>query len=154
MGRSAIALPICGTAALLLLPTSSAAAAPVGPNAVTMVVNTLFDPTMDSVVVEATGGFSGCTTVTQLDQANKFVPGTVVFSGLKQVNCAGGTIVLAYSATFDKTLPGAHGDWRVVEGTGAYVGLSGGGRLTGDDNTCDPMGTDGCVLDTYTGVLT
>jgi hypothetical protein len=153
MSRSAIALGICSAAGLILLPTSAAAAGPAGPNAVTMVVKTIFDPAQDSVVLEATGAFSECTTVTQLAEANKFVRGTAVFSGLKQINCSGGTIVLAYSATFDKTLPGAHGSWHVVGGTGAYAGLNGGGRLTGDDYACDPTGSDACVLDTYTGTL-
>jgi hypothetical protein len=32
--------------------------------------------------------------------------------------------------------------------------LTGGGRLTGDGSACDPMGTEGCILDTFTGNLT
>jgi hypothetical protein len=105
-------------------------------------------------VLEATGVFSGCTSVTQLDQDNLFLPGAAVFSGHKQINCDDGSIVVAYHATSPKKLAGAHGSWHVVAGTGAYAGSNGGGRLTGDDNACDPMGTDGCVLDTYTGNLT
>ena len=152
MRRSVIALAICCSAPFLL-PVSSSVAAPVGVNSGTLVVNTLFDPAADSPVLQATGVFSRCTSVTQLDQDNTFPPGTDVFSGHKRINCADGTLVVAYVATSDKKLPGAHGSWSVVAGTGAYAGANGGGRLTGDDNGCDPMGTDGCVLDLYTGSL-
>lgn len=153
MSRSVIAPAFCSLAALLVLGSPSAAA-PVSEHSGTLVVNTVFNTSGQSPVLEATGVFAGCTSVTQLDSDNRFVRGTAVFSGLKQINCPGGTVVVAYTATFDKQLPGARGSWRAVGGTGAYEGVSGGGRLTGDDNSCDLMGSDGCVLDTYTGVLT
>ena len=152
MRRSAIALAIFFAA--LLLPAPSAVAAPSGANSGTLIVNTLFDSTIDSPVVEAAGVFAGCTTVTDLDSDIKFPIGTAVFSGTKQINCDDGTIIVAYTATPAKRVGGTHGSWRVIGGTGAFAGLTGGGRLTGDSNACDPMGTDGCILDTFTGTLT
>ena len=152
MRRLAITLSICFAA--LLVSIAPAAAAPGGPNSGSLIVNTVFDPTVDSPVVEASGVFTGCTSVTDLDSDIKFPIGTAVFSGTKQINCDDGTITVAYTATPAKRQGGTHGSWRVIDGTGAYAGLTGGGRLTGDSNACDPMGTDGCILDTFTGNLT
>ena len=152
MRRSALALAIF--CAALLLPTPSAVAAPSGASSGTLVVNTLFDATVDSPVVEATGVFAGCTSVTDLDADIKSPIGTAVFSGTKQITCDDGTIIVAYTATPAKRVGGTHGSWRVIGGTGAFAGLTGGGRLTGDSNACDPMGTDGCILDAFTGTLT
>jgi len=152
MRTSAITTLICFAA--LLAPGSPAVAAPSGPNSGTLTVNTLFDPTVDSPVLEATGGFTGCTSVTDLDSDIKFPIGTAVFSGTKRINCDDGTIIVAYTATPAKRVGGTHGSWRVIGSTGAFAGLTGGGRLTGDSNACDPMGTDGCILDTFTGNLT
>jgi hypothetical protein len=151
MRRSAITLAICFAA--LLLPAAAGVAAPSGPNSGTLVVNTVFDPAMASPVVEATGAFTGCTSVTDLDSDIKFPPGTAVFSGTKQINCDDGTITVSYTATAEKMLGGTHGSWRVIGGTGDYAGSTGGGRLTGDSSACDPMGAEGCILDTFAGNL-
>jgi hypothetical protein len=97
--------------------------------------------------------FAGCSSVVDLTGNARFTYGTAVFSGSKMVTCASGTLELAYTATIDKKLPGTQGSWRVLSGTGAYAGGHGGGRLTGDYNACDPMGTEFCVLDSYTGVI-
>ena len=153
MLRSVVAVAVSCSVAVLV-PGTTSSAAPVPESSGTLVVNTLIGGSGESPVLEATGAFSGCVTVTQLDEDNAFVRGTAVFRGHKQIDCTGGTILVAYNATFDKQLPGTRGSWRVVEGTGEYLGVAGGGRLAGDDTMCDPMGTDGCVLDTFTGVLT
>jgi hypothetical protein len=117
-----------------------------------MTVNTVGSAV--SPVVSAIGVFEGCTGVGDLTGNQRFMPGTAVFSGSKLVTCESGTLELAYTATIDKKLPGTRGSWQVLSGTGAYTGRQGGGRLTGNYNACDPMGTDFCVLDTYTGVIT
>ena len=65
MRRFAIALSVCCALSLVLTP--SAIAAPRGPNSGTLTVNTLFDATLDSPVVEATGVFTGCTSVTDVE---------------------------------------------------------------------------------------
>jgi len=135
-----------------LAAASPASAGPVSPQAGTMTVNTV--GLAVSPVVSATGVFAGCTGVADLTANQRFTPGTAVFSGSKLVTCESGTLELAYTATIDKNLPGTQGSWQVVSGTGAYAGRQGGGRLTGNFNTCDPMGTGFCVLDTYTGVIT
>ena len=152
MRRSVITLTVCFAA--LLIPNAVAVAAPSGPSSGTLIVNTVFDPNMDSPVLEATGAFTGCTSVTDLDSEIKLPIGTAVFSGTKQINCDGGTILVAYTATAAKRLGGTHGSWRVIGGTGAYEGMTGGGRLTGDSSACDPLGTEGCILDSFTGNLT
>ena len=65
-------LSICFAALLVL--TASAVAA--GPNSGSLTVNTVFDPAMDSPVLEATGVFTGCTSVTDVDSNIKFPVGT------------------------------------------------------------------------------
>src|SRR5690242_6634494 len=117
-----------------------------------MTVNTL-GPDSNSVVT-GTGVFAGCTTLSEGTGDARFTPGTAIFSGSWLVTCDSGTIELGYTATIDKKLPGTHGSWRVLSGTGSYGGTHGGGRLTGNYNTCAQMGTDFCGLDSYTGVIT
>jgi hypothetical protein len=139
-------------AAATWLPASPAAAAPAGPNAGTLVVNTIFwdDP---SPVVEATGVFEGCESVADLAIGARFTPGTAKFFGAKEVTCSDGSLVIAFDATADKRTGGTHGSWRVLEGTGALAGLNGGGRLTGGGDCEAPEESTGCILDTFTGVL-
>jgi hypothetical protein len=151
MRRTLFAMAAC-VAAAAWLPASPAAAAPAGPNSGTLTVNTIFwdDP---SPVVAATGVFEGCESVTQEANSAKFPNGTAVFSGVKRVDCGDGHLDIAYTATIDKRLGGTHGSWRALAGTGAFAGLSGGGRLTGSGGCEAPEDSDGCILDTFTGVL-
>jgi hypothetical protein len=116
-----------------------------------MTVNTIAAPTRGSPVVDATGVFAGCTTVTDqgVDETSRH--GTIIFGGVKLVSCQWGTLLLAY--TVDKKPPGTQGSWRVVGGSDTYARAHGGGQLTGNYTLCNPMGTAGCVLDSYIGLI-
>lgn len=115
-------------------------------------VNTQFSPDL-SPIVAATGPFTACTTVTDLGgDAVDTGPNTVLFTGQKRLNCAGGTVVLAYEARLNlaagrKTV----GTWTVLESTLSGV-EAGGGRLKGDSARCEVLpGSDGCILDVFSG---
>jgi hypothetical protein len=124
----------------------------------TLVVDTQFAPT-DSAVVAATGPLAACTSVT--DASNDPVGRTrnqPLFGGEKILHCGAATVTLGYEAFI--TAPdyhaagGAfttHGQWWVVDSTLAGVS-SGGGVLLGDGRRCTPdVGSEGCILDTFSG---
>jgi hypothetical protein len=109
--------------------------------------------------VAATGPLAACTSVT--DASNDPVGRTrnqPLFSGEKILHCGAARVTLGYEAFI--TAPdfhaagGAfttHGKWWVVDSTLAGVS-SGGGVLLGDSRRCTPdEGSDGCILDTYSG---
>jgi hypothetical protein len=115
-------------------------------------VNTQFSPD-PSPIVAATGPFTACTTVTDLGgNAVDTGPSTVLFTGTKRVNCAGGTVLVAYEARLNlaagrKTF----GTWTILESTLPGV-EDGGGRLKGDSGRCEILpGGDGCILDVFSG---
>ncbi|TWG97105.1 hypothetical protein L615_003900000280 [Nocardioides sp. J9] len=135
------------TAATVPLPAGAA------PDTEVFVVSTQFwdGP---SPVVAATGPFAGCTSVQELDgaQAIQTGPNSVLFVGTKELDCADGTVTIAYEATIN-TRSGrkTFGTWSVVDSTLDGVAF-GGGRLTGDAARCELLpGAEGCILDTFTG---
>jgi hypothetical protein len=66
----------------------------------------------------------------------------------KTLTCADGTIVIAIDAAQTRT--GTVGGWTVVDGTGAYAGVSGGGQIVGVGGAAP--GVD--LRDFYLGRLT
>jgi hypothetical protein len=118
-------------------------------------VSTQFSPD-PSPILAATGPFTACTTVTDLGgDAVDIGPNTVLFSGQKRLNCDGGTVVLSYEARLNlaagrKTF----GTWTIVESTLPGV-HAGGGRLKGDSARCEVLpGSEGCILDVFSGHVT
>jgi hypothetical protein len=115
-------------------------------------VSTQFSPD-PSPILTATGPFTACTTVTDLGgQAVDTGPNTVLFTGTKRLNCAGGTVVLSYEARFN-TAAGrkTFGTWTILESTLPGVD-AGGGRLKGDAARCEILpGSEGCILDVFSG---
>jgi hypothetical protein len=139
-------------AAGLLAAPGAAEAAP--DSRTTFVVNTQFwdEP---SPIVSATGPLASCTSVQdEPGLATQTGPRTVLFSGVKTLNCAGGTVTITFEATLNfaagrKTF----GTWSVVDSTLPGVSF-GGGRLTGDSTRCELLpGSEGCILDTFSGFV-
>jgi hypothetical protein len=76
--------------------------------------------------------------------------GVLTFHVVKTLTCAdgSGTFKLLVNATASRTSPGTVGGFAAGRGTGAYVGLHGGGHLVG---TFFPDGSG--ITDVYTGRL-
>ncbi len=145
----ALAVLLAATAAIAV--PGAAEAAP--GTRTSFVVNTQFWD-QPSPIVSATGPLAACTTV-QEEEGSQVIqtgPSTVLFVGTKTLDCAGGTVTIDYQATLNfaanrKTF----GTWSVVDSTLAGVSF-GGGRLTGDSARCVVLaGSEGCILDTFTG---
>jgi hypothetical protein len=144
------AAAVLATAAAIAVPSASWGAQD---SATSFVVNTQFR-SGPSPVVAATGPLSTCTTVTENEgaQAIPTGPRSLLFVGTKTLACANGTVTIAYQATIN-TASGrkTFGTWSVVDSTVPGVAF-GGGRLTGDSARCQVLaGSDGCILDTFTG---
>jgi hypothetical protein len=124
----------------------------------TLVVETQFTPT-DSAVVAAIGPLAACTSVTDasVDPVGR-TRNQPLFTGMKVLHCGAATVTLGYQAFI--TIPDGHaaggaftthGTWWVLDSTLAGVS-SGGGVLSGDGRRCTPTaGSQGCILDTFSG---
>lgn len=137
-------------AAIVAVPTGADAAPS---SSTTFVVNTQFWDA-PSQVVSATGPLAGCTTAQELAGSQTIQTGrnSLLFVGTKRLDCGDGTVTIAYEATIN-TASGrkTFGTWSVVDSTLDGVAY-GGGRLTGDAARCTTeVGSDGCILDTFTG---
>jgi hypothetical protein len=73
----------------------------------------------------------------------------VSFHGAKLLDCydGSGTFVITFNAATHFGSPQDQGGWRVVEGSGDYEGLKGGGNLVGTY-------TEDGIIDLYTGRVT
>ena len=121
-----------------------------------MVVNTqILTGLSDSPVLEATGPLAGCTNA--LDDGASVShpdPDTDVFRGDKRVVCDGGEVVIEYDVTMSRAAFGhTTGTWVIISST--LSGVTGGsGQLVGNGDTCELLaGSEGCILDTYTGTV-
>ena len=144
------AAAVLAAAAAIAVPSGSWAAQD---SATSFVVNTQIGlPT--SPIVAATGPLSTCTTATEHagGQAIPTGPRSLLFVGTKTLDCANGTVTIAYQATIN-TASGrkTFGTWSVVDSTLPGVEF-GGGRVAGDNARCELLaGAEGCILDTFTG---
>jgi hypothetical protein len=70
----------------------------------------------------------------------------VTFHGIKTLHCddGSGTFRITFEAGGTPNSPGDQGGWRVIDGTGSYSTVSGGGNLVGTN-------FDGGIVDLYTG---
>jgi hypothetical protein len=148
--HSTLAGAVLATAAAIAVPSASWAAQDF---ATSFVVNTQFR-SGPSPIIAATGPLATCTTVTENEgaQAIPTGPRSLLFVGTKTLDCANGTVTIAYQATIN-TASGrkTFGTWSVVDSTLPGIAF-GGGRLTGDSTRCELLaGSDGCILDTFTG---
>jgi hypothetical protein len=145
-----LATAVLAAAALVALPGGAEAAQD---GSTSFVVNTQFRDG-PSPIVAATGALAACTTAEELPGSLGIQTGprTILFTGTKELDCNGGTVIIAYQATLNqqggrKTF----GTWQVQESNLPGV-MFGGGRLTGDAARCELLaGSEGCILDTFTG---
>ena len=74
--------------------------------------------------------------------------GTLVFHVGKLFTCTGGedTLLIELNAASNRPRGGTTGGWTVVDGTGAYAGARGGGRIVG-------VFTQTGIVDQYEGTL-
>ena len=122
---------------------------------VALTVDTQFGAPTSSVT-SAGGAFAGCTTVDNLDVAIETLsPDVDLFSGGKLLHCPGGTVTIHFDALQNRSEIGVTtGTWSIETSTLAGA-ASGGGQLAGDGTTCTPAaGSDGCITDAYTGMVT
>ncbi|QIK65512.1 hypothetical protein G7072_03390 [Nocardioides sp. HDW12B] len=150
MNRSLITV-----AGVLLASLSAALAAPPAGAAgarTTFVIDTQFVPG-PSAIVSATGPLSSCTSALDLEgDGVETGPRTVLFSGVKLLQCGSETVTVSYEASINlATGRRTSGTWQVVDSTLAGV-ESGGGQVKGDAARCTiQAGSDGCILDTFRG---
>ena len=138
-------------AAPLALIAGPAQSAPPGTRA-SFVVNTQFRQG-PSPIVAATGPFTSCTSVIDRNGAGQQTgPRSILFTGEKQLLCGDFEVIVVYQATVNQASGRkTFGTWSVVSSTLPGVEF-GGGRLTGDAARCELLaGSDGCILDTFTG---
>lgn len=74
------------------------------------------------------------------------IPGRLQFHVDKVLTCDDGSGDLWLSLTATQTFTGTTGGWKIVGGTGAYAGASGGGQVTG-------VGSQIGIVDTYRGSI-
>ena len=136
-------------AALLALAIAAPAAAGSGRVAITL------DASFDTGIETFTAGGAFCPAGTA-ETPGIFFAGrgrAATFHLFKVLTCTDGSGSLTIridAATIDGA-PGDQGGWSVVEGTGAYAGAGGGGRLVG--TYYDNGGGDRGVIDRYTGAI-
>jgi hypothetical protein len=143
--------PLVGLAAAGLLALAIAAPAAAGSGRVAITLDADFGTGVETFT--ATGAFCPAGTA---ETPGIFFAGrgrASTFHLFKVLTCANGldTLTIRVDAA---TIAGASGDqggWSVVEGTGAYAGAGGGGRLVG--TYYDNGGGDLGVIDRYTGVI-
>lgn len=115
----------------------------------TVVTSFLVQP---SEIVEADGLWTGCTGVTDLSGSeNQVSPSKVMFSGEKQIHCAGGDVVIHYDAVMNFRGPDSRdrrtfGTWSVVWSEDGAPVHGGAGRVEGATRGCED-----CIIDTFSG---
>ena len=154
MKRIATALALLLTSALVVgATTAPAEAAPkVGTS---FVVDTQFWLVpQPSDIVTAVGPLAACTSVTDLFNGGKGTgPNRAMFFGVKQLNCGSATVIVSYKVEFRPPGTQTEGTWKVEESTLPGV-TRGGGRLVGDNTVCEiAEGSDGCILDSFSGTV-
>ena len=105
-----------------------------------------------SPIIEANGVWTGCTEVIDIFGAtNQVSPTRLVFSGVKEVVCPDGNVLIQYSAelnfrsaenSFSKT----SGEWQLIDSQNPGIN-EGAGTVSGTSRTC---GAD-CIVDTFSG---
>jgi hypothetical protein len=143
--------------AALVLTTLSVPAASGAPGTKTVVVVDTQFIDEPNQVLRASGPLASCTEVVDLEgDGVQISPNKVLFFGVKEFSCGGGsTVTVSYEATLNfvasEHRPGrTSGTWAVVDSTLEGV-ASGGGVLKGDAR-CEPVaGADGCIIDTFRG---
>jgi hypothetical protein len=144
----AVATVMLASASSALGTTAAEAAA----GRTTFVVDTQFI-SAPSTIVSASGPLSSCTHAVDLEgDGVQTGPRTVLFFGVKELQCASGTVTISYEATSNfASGRRTSGTWQVIDSTLAGV-ESGGGQVKGDNARCTPQaGSDGCILDTFRG---
>lgn len=117
-----------------------------------LTIDTQFgDPPIDSPVVNAAAALSTCTHARDLtSKTDESDPSAPVFTGSKQLVCAGGRVTIAYEVTMEIEGRTA-GTWRITDSTLADV-ESGSGALEGGSSPCTTvLPAEGCIRDIYKG---
>jgi hypothetical protein len=148
---------LAAVSAALLLTTVSVPPAAGAPGTRTVVVVDTQFVDGPNQVLEASGPLASCFEVVDLEgDGVQIKPNTVLFFGVKQLSCEGGsTVTVSYEATLNFTAsehrPGrTSGTWTVTDST--LDGVSSGGGVLKGDGRCQPVeGADGCIIDTFRG---
>jgi hypothetical protein len=138
--------------ALAAWTTVAAAAASAAPAEDYFVIDTQFIRAPSSIV-DSGGAFAGCTSVRDLGGTAEPTPnGGFTFSGTKRISCAAGSFVLVeYVASTTAGGRRTSGEWWVVD-SNLGGATSGGGTVRGDNTACVLRpGSNGCILDTFSG---
>lgn len=129
----------------VLAGASSAQGAPPPPVSSFTVVTSFVS---ESLIIEADGVWSGCTSVDDLEGWwNDVSPRKVQFSGVKLVHCPDGDVTLHYDAVTNwRTEQGrTMGSWSVISSDNPNI-QGGAGTLVGISRGCDD-----CIVDTFSG---
>lgn len=135
---------------------TAAFASPASANSVIRVTLVVHEPFGGSgAILETT--VPGCAAgdpVTTLEPQARQLGQVRMFTGLKHVDCGDeGTFTFAYRAVARVACsPRDVGTWKIVDGTGTFAGVTGGGHLIGTyfpAGACPPEGID----DAWRGVL-
>ena len=143
MNHRALAAATC-TLGVLAAATAAQAAPPPPVSSFTVVTSFV----SESLIIEADGAWTGCTSVEDLaGTANDVGPRKVQFSGIKLVNCPDGDVVIHYDAVLNwRTEQGrTMGSWYVVSSENPAVN-GGAGTVVGVSRGCVD-----CIVDTFSG---
>jgi hypothetical protein len=147
--RARIALAAL-TAVVPLVATATGAQAAALPPVSTFVVVTSFAG--GSPIIEADGVWTGCTEVIDVSwSTNQISPSRLVFSGVKEVVCPDGNVLIQYSAELnfrsaENSFAKTSGTWQLIESENPGIS-EGAGTVRGTNRTC---GMD-CIVDTFSG---
>ncbi|WP_353511412.1 hypothetical protein [Intrasporangium sp.] len=140
---------IAAIAAATMIGLTAAPAHAALPPVSTFVVVTSFAG--GSPIIEADGVWTGCTEVRDISNVgNQVSPSRVVFSGVKEVVCPDGNVLIQYAAelnfrsaenSFGKT----SGTWQLIDSDNPGIN-EGAGTVRGTSRNCD-----GCIVDTFSG---
>ena len=144
--RAMVAVAACAS----LVATAAGAQAAALPPVSTFVVNTSFAG--GSPIIEADGVWTGCTEVIDVSgSTNQISPSRLVFSGVKEVVCPDGNVLIQYTAELnfrsgENSFAKTSGTWQLIDSDNPGIN-EGAGTVRGTSRTC---GTD-CIVDTFSG---
>lgn len=142
---------LAGLAAAGLLALAVAAPAAAGSGRVEITLDANFGTSVETFTAEGAFCPAGTAQTPGIFFAGRGRAATFhLFKVLTCTDGSGSLTIRIDAATIDGA-PGDQGGWSVVEGTGAYAGAGGGGRLVG--TYYDNGGGDLGVIDRYTGVI-
>ena len=147
--RLAVAAILAATALV-----GGASSASAGPHGDYFVVDTQFRAG-PSDIVEAGGAFADCTQVTDINAGGEQIgPNKGLFFGDKLVQCGDDTVTLHYNAAINfSSGKKTSGHWFVLESTVPGI-TEGFGTVRGDNSACVIADdSEGCILDTFAGVV-